>query len=233
MNQDSMTITVEEAAKKVYDAVVVPGGGIVPETGAPHPWVCERLNAAAQLDCATRYHIVLSRGTTHRAPPVGPDGFPVDEAAASAMYLYAAGVADAGRILQDTWSLDTIGNAFFCRQSLAEPLGLTKLIIITSSFHMPRTRIIFDWVFGLPSPSGGTSVEFAIDYCVTKDAGMSAEEVASRVEKEQGSLARLVTKTMPRVTTMAALAKFLFVEHGAYNSTPRAPALTSVAKSTY
>jgi hypothetical protein len=230
------TITIAEAAVRKYDAVIVPGGGLDPDSGAPRPWVCARLDAAARLDKATRYHIVLSRGTPHRSPPACARGFPIDEAAASAAYLLAAGVADPSRILLDSWSLDTIGNAYFTRQALADPLKLRTLLVITSSFHMPRTRAIFDWVFGLPLSGVVAQPGFSVDYCVTEDIGMTPEDCASRVEKELASLATLTSKTIPRITCMRELATFVFVEHGAYNSAPRLPpsiVSSNLAASTY
>jgi hypothetical protein len=217
------TVTLDQARTKRYDAVVVPGGGIDPCTGAPRPWVAARLDAAIQLDEVTRYFMVLSRGTTHRSPPINTRGHPVDESTASAAYLLKNGPIDPSRVLVDTWSLDTIGNAFFARMMLAEPLGLHSLIVITSAFHMLRTREIFEWVFSLPSvPTSllntrSTSL-FQIDYCITDDVGLAPEDLASRVDKEQAGLEILLSKTMPCVTTLSSLASFVATEHGAYNA---------------
>lgn len=205
-------VSLEDAFEKRYDAVVVPGGGLCAESGTPRPWVVSRLEAAVKLDSFTRYFIVLSRGTTHKPPPQDSSGFPIDEAAASAAYLLRNGVADPARILQDTWSLDTIGNAYYTRAMLADPLSLQKLIVITSAFHMPRTRAIFEWVFTL---GGG---QYSIDYCITEDTGLEPGELAGRVAKEQSGLETLVSKTIPRISTLGQLASFLHAEHGAYNS---------------
>jgi hypothetical protein len=213
---NSKDITVEEAAGREYDAVIVPGGGLDPETGEPRPWVAARLDAALTLDAVTKYFIVLSRGTTHRPPPSDSRGFPVDESSASAAYLLRNGVARPSRVLVDNWSVDTIGNAFYARQTLAEPLGLHKLIVVTSAFHMPRTRAIFEWVFGLEGSD--KSAAFSVDYCASADVGLEPEDVAGRVAREMASLRTLEAKTVPRVSTIAHLTSFLHAEHGAYNA---------------
>ncbi len=194
-----------------YDAVIIPGGGLDRRTGNPQPWVTARLDAALKLDKVTQFFIVLSRGTPHRAPPLDNAGFPVDESASSARYLIEKGVAPR-RILLDTWSLDTIGNAFFTRAMIANPLQLRKLCVVTSAFHMPRTRAIFAWVFSL---DGGT---FATDFCVAPDVGLAGDELEARRDKERVSLKKLNSVTIPTVTSMQLLAQFLLTDHGAYNA---------------
>jgi hypothetical protein len=205
-------LSIEDAALKEYDAVVIPGGGVDPESGEVRPWVAARLDYALKLNAVTRYFITLSRGTTHRAPPRDSRGFPVDEASAGAAYLLRNGVAEPGRVLIDSWSVDTIGNAFYARQMLAEPLGLRRLAVVTSEFHMPRTRAIFEWVFGLEG------ADFMLDFCASPDSGLDAEGQAGRVEREMASLETLRANTIPRITTIPKLTAFLHVEHTAYNA---------------
>ncbi|PXF48291.1 hypothetical protein BWQ96_01980 [Gracilariopsis chorda] len=197
-----------------FDAVVIPGGGIDANTGLPQPWVCARLDAALKLRDQAKYFIVLSRGTTHKPPPKDREGFSIDEAAASAKYLLDNGIEDAERILMDRWSLDTIGNVFFARAMICDPMKLKRLCVITSLFHMPRTRTIFDWVFTLDRR------EVDIEYVVTPDNGMSAAQSSARTEKEQESLRKLVVNTIPSICSMGQLANFLFTAHGAYNAHP-------------
>ena len=58
------------------------------------------------------------------------------------------------RILAETCSYDTIGNAFFARTVHTDPRGLRRLLIVNSKFHMPRTEAIFRWVFGAAPDCG-------------------------------------------------------------------------------
>lgn len=196
----------------LYDAIIVPGGGLEPGTSFPNPWVRARLDAALKLSSSTRFFVVLSRGTTHRPPPLDGNGFPITEAAASAKYLLENGISQPERILLESWSFDTIGNAFFARAMICEPLRLKQLCVITSQFHMPRTQAIFEWIFKLDgwSPS--------IDYQNVQNVGLSDAQTAARLQKERNSLDRLVTVTVPQYDSMKKLALFVFQNHAAYNT---------------
>lgn len=204
---------------KSFDAVIIPGGGLEPETALPQTWVRARLDAALKLSSHTKYFVALSRGTTHRPPPLDAGGFPILESAASAKYLLDHGVNNPERILLDGWSLDTIGNAFFARNMICQPMQLKRCCVITSAFHMPRTRAVFEWVFSM-GPE-----KFDIDYCVTPDVGLDDAMSSARVEKERNCLVKLQEKTIPRIQTLGDLSRFLFEEHAAYNS--RAVMITS------
>lgn len=200
-----------EAVEKSYDAIIIPGGGLEPDTNLPQPWVRARLDAALKLAPRTKYFVALSRGTTHRPPPLDSDGFPILESAASAKYLVENGLENRSRVLLDGWSLDTIGNAFFACRMMCEPIGLRKCLVITSEFHILRTRAVFEWVFGM------SDVEFELDFLVTEDVGLDDAQSAARRRREKMSLDVLQAKTMKRVTTLAKVSEFLFEQHAAYN----------------
>ena len=123
------------------DAVLIPGGGLLP-SGEVVPWVQARLERAIALTPPPTYFLPLSAGTTHKAPPLDAEGFPIWESVAAGRYLMARGIASY-RILPETISLDTIGNAYFARIQHLEPLQLRRLHVITSEFHLPRTIAIF------------------------------------------------------------------------------------------
>ncbi len=190
-----------------YDAILIPGGG-VREGGALPPWVRNRLDCAASLADGA-YLITLSAGTPYKPPPLDCEGYPIFEAVAGARYLMARGV-DPARILVETSSYDTIGNAYFSRVIHAEPRGLARLLVVTSAFQMARVEAVFRWVYGL---TGGAS--FSLAFETVPDAGLDAAQLASRVAKEQAGLAQLA----PRIATIRTLAAFhdwLFGEHTCY-----------------
>lgn len=200
-----------------YDVVIVPGGGLDAEREAA-AWVKARLDAALLHDAHTDYYLVLSRGTTHKPPPLDGGGFPIDESAASAQYLVSHGV-DASRVLLESWSLDTIGNAAFARLMHADLRGWLHILVITSAFHMPRTRAIFDWVFSLEPRRPNSKRSLRIDYEEVAESGLADEAVLeSRRQKEAQALQTLRATTMAEVPDLAALHAFLFVKHGAYRA---------------
>eukprot|EP00188_Purpureofilum_apyrenoidigerum_P000808 Plantae.Rhodophyta-Purpureofilum_apyrenoidigerum.ctg13995.p1 GENE.Plantae.Rhodophyta-Purpureofilum_apyrenoidigerum.ctg13995~~Plantae.Rhodophyta-Purpureofilum_apyrenoidigerum.ctg13995.p1 ORF type:complete len:222 (-),score=33.80 Plantae.Rhodophyta-Purpureofilum_apyrenoidigerum.ctg13995:289-954(-) len=199
-----------EQSDAPFDAVIIPGGGL-DETGAPHPFVKSRLRAALEVSPRPRWFITLSRGTTHRGPPLDVNGRPVDEATASAKFLVNGGIQP-DCILQDTWSLDTIGNAYFSRFLLTDRLGLKNLLVVTSNFHMPRSKAIFDWIYGF-QPTTAT-----VSYLTVQDDDcMEPDVLQARKEKESKSLETFLINSR-RMTTQESAAHFLFVEHGAYST---------------
>lgn len=212
--------SLEELKGMEFDAVIIPGGGINHGPHTLREYVQSRLDAAYELDDKTRYYMVLSRGTPHTAPVRDMYGWGLDESDISARYLYEKGVVDRSRILIDNWSLDTIGNAFFARQMLAEPMGLRKLCIINSKFHMERTQEVFNWVFNLPKGSGETAeqngAKYELYFFATENTELSETQVLARRDKEVDSLELFRTKTAKNYTNMSQLARFMFTEHMAY-----------------
>lgn len=194
-----------------YDAIVVPGGGITTEGGVT-PWVRGRLDLAAELfDRSPEARIILlSRGTPHKPPPLDDDRRPIDEAFVSAEYLRARGVPP-DRLLQDSWSMDTIGNALFLRLMHLEPRRLARVAIITNEFHSGRVRAVFDWVLHLPP----RLTKFETHYVDAPDVGLTDQQLIVRREKEAASLDKL-RLTIEQIRTVEQLHAFIFERHGAY-----------------
>jgi uncharacterized SAM-binding protein YcdF (DUF218 family) len=193
-----------------FDAVLIPGGGL-DHNGEPAPWVKPRLDLALAIE-GEPLVAVLSAGTPHKPPLLDESRFPVFESVSAAHYLINQG-CQPERILVDTWSLDTIGNAFFARVVHCEPRRLKHLLVVTSDFHMLRTHTIFEWVFTLrPCP-----VPFQLTFQAVRDTGMSKDALESRHQKEEEALKSLAL-TMKRITSMEAFHKFLFIEHNAYRA---------------
>ena len=173
------TTAAAAASTGSLDAIVVPGGGLTPE-GHVHPWVAARCAVAARLYHASLLAtmdtgtgtgtgrarrrprrppviVTLSGGTSWKPPPLDARGFPITEAAAAARYLAETHNVSLDHIVEEGFSLDTIGNAYFLRAVHAGPAQWRSLAVVTNRFHMPRTRRIFQWVFGLDR--GGTEGE--------------------------------------------------------------------------
>ena len=191
-----------------YDAVLVPGGGLR-SGGALPAFVLDRMEAAQAL-AGEAPIIPLSAHPLHRAPPLDAAGFPVLESVAAAQALLARGVPKA-RIWAETASLDTIGNAYFARTIHTDPAGLRRLLVVNSEFHMPRTRMVFEWVFGLPP----AEPPYALDYHTVPDQGLTGERLEARRAKEAARMEDL-RRTIPRIASLAALNRWLFTEHRVY-----------------
>jgi hypothetical protein len=202
---------VEEAA---YDAILVLGGG-VREAGVLPPWVLRRLDLAIEL-ARGAYIVTSSAGTTHKPPPIDANGFPIFEWVAAVKYLIGAGVP-ADRILVDRYSYDTIGNAYFTRIVHADPMAFRRLMVITSDFHLPRARRVFEWVYGLTPRSS----EYELHYRGVPDDDLDRSALEQRLEKERRSMDALATLTR-RLTTVRDFHRWFFAEHNAYNAAGKA-----------
>ena len=63
-------------------------------------------------------------------------------------YLCDRGIS-AGKILTESNSRDTIGEALFVKQNIIVPYKIKELYVISSDYHINyRVRAIFDYVFG-------------------------------------------------------------------------------------
>eukprot|EP00041_Stephanoeca_diplocostata_P021086 m.484446 g.484446 ORF g.484446 m.484446 type:complete len:277 (-) comp21731_c3_seq10:3380-4210(-) len=188
------------------DAVIILGGGLN-DHGQPHEWVKARLDLAATYNA--KYYIVLSRGTTHKPPPTDKAGFPIDESVASAKYLVQRHNISKDRIIGDTWSLDTIGNAYFVVAMICDPLRLQNVIVVTSQFHMERTKVIFEWLFPLWMPTG------TLGFAASRDRGLDTATLALRNAKEAASVKSLKVLTEQHRDKLS-VAQFVMLKHSAY-----------------
>jgi uncharacterized SAM-binding protein YcdF (DUF218 family) len=191
-----------------YDAILVPGGG-VRENGQLPPWVELRLEKALEMADGVPI-ITLSAGTTHKPPPLEPNGWPLLEAVAMARFLMRRGYPPK-LLWTEAGSYDTIGNAFFTRQLHTEPAGLRSLLVVTSSFHLQRTQAIFRWVFGLDEVHG----PYRLHFVDTPDTGMAPEVLEARRAKERTRMATLA-QLVSEHRSLASLHAWLVTEHSAY-----------------
>lgn len=192
-----------------YDAILVPGGGVLADGELPI-WTQRRLNRSIEQRQDASYIIALSAGTTHKPPPLDGDGYPIFESVAAAKYLVNRGI-DPERILVETSSYDTIGNVYFARMIHVEPLNLKKLLVITSAFHMARTKAIFEWIYRLE----GLPPDRQLSFETVSDEGIDHNLLAARQRKEAKSLKTLL-ETASQISSLKDFHQWLFREHGAY-----------------
>ena len=55
---------------------------------------------------------------------------------------------DPKRVITELNSRDTVGDAFFTKTKLAIPCGWRKICVVTSEYHVPRTKEIFKFIYG-------------------------------------------------------------------------------------
>lgn len=209
-----------------FDCIFIPGGGLLPGGTLP-PWTVARLEQALSQKERTRWIACLSGGTVHKPPLLNKDGFPIFESHAAANFLVSKGTHPQ-QILTEISSYDTIGNAYFSRLLFSDPLQFDRLLIVTSEFHMPRTRAAFEWIYGLtPFP-----VEYQLIFQTVPDRGLSPQVLKTRTAREKKSLEKMrITQT--GITTLNAFHSWLYSEHTAYSVSPRPGSLTGDVLESY
>lgn len=72
---------------------------------------------------------------------------PFTHAAALTQYLVQRGVSRKD-ILKEELALDTLGQAFFSKIQIVQPRKLQNLLVVTHTYHGPRTSELFKFVYG-------------------------------------------------------------------------------------
>jgi len=199
------------------DAILVLGGGRPIKRSLPPPWVTSRCDVAAEAYKALKSPpiLTLSAGTAHADQLLNERGLPVWESEASALYLISEHEIPTGKIFMETSSYDTIGSAYFARTSFCQVFGWKKLLIVTSQFHMPRSRAVFDWVFSAPSTEGAINPGYELIYLESPNTGLGEEILNARIEREEIGRKR-VEHQERKYDTLLKILQFLTTEHGMY-----------------
>jgi len=214
-----------ESRRGVLDAILIPGGGVRADYEVPL-WTKRRLDRAIELG-GCEYFITLSAGSVHKPMPLDRKGQPMYESVAAAKYLIGKGI-DAKGILCETSSYDTIGNAYFSKVIHVDPLSLSKLLVITSEFHMERTKAVFQWLYS-PKFSGKT---YDLAFEAVSDSLIDDALLKGRVIREKECL-RTFKENTRGIDTMIQLHKWLFFRHNAYSVSGQPEKLEGEVLETY
>ena len=210
--------SIDAAKTQQFDAILVLGGGVPLAPRKQLPFVAARCQAAAAIwrAAATKPKILcLSAGTAHCPQLLDARGSVVFEATASAAVIIGEGVP-AEDVFVETTSFDTIGNAFYSRNDHCSLAGWRRLLVITSEFHLARTKAIFDWVYGAAGaePSGA----YELSYLGTEDTGLTPAEVAARKAREDASTRNVVSSLAPGHQKLSSVRDFLTTRHDLYSA---------------
>ena len=125
------------------DTIIILGGQ-VNQDGSVEEILKTRLDKGIELfNEGTAPYIIMS----------GKYGFltidepPITEAEAMKKYAVEHEIPEDKILLEDK-SKDTIGNAYFTKIKYLKPRNWNKLVVVTSDFHLKRTKYIFNKVLG-------------------------------------------------------------------------------------
>lgn len=189
------------------DVIIVLGGGIGPGGALPE---------TSKLRVAKGVELFKDEEVASRIIMSGKWGFWLDvkpprtEAEAMKECAVNLGVTD-NVIFKEEVSMDTIGNAYFCKVNFLEPNKWRRIVVVTSDYHISRTRYIFEKVLG---------DDYSIDF-VGVGSRMSSNEFDSRVDKEERTLELLKTWLDPIDSgDTKAIKEMMFTKHPAYAEKP-------------
>ncbi len=200
-------------------AAVVLGGGLKKVTSGDQTWyepeeqVKARLDRAYALFASGEADVIVSTGKYGPMAEVDPAVTgPQTEAEVGAKYLIARaqleGTPDVIRRIEDCiliedQSQDTIGNAWFAKKLCLEPQGITSCIVVTSDYHIERSRLIFEWVLG---------PRYTVR-CAEAPSPLTGEERARRDQFERGLTALMQQHFMSGIAASDDEALRHFIEH--------------------
>lgn len=124
--------------------IVVLGGGI--ENNKLPEQVKKRLNEAIKIskERGVDRFLVCGKYSFLFDKSEAPE---ITEAELMKRYLIKQGI-DKGNIYLENKSMDTISNAYFAKTEHFLPEGETEGLVITSEYHIPRVKYIFEKIFG-------------------------------------------------------------------------------------
>lgn len=127
----------------MYDAIIILGSGVNDDsTLLPIPKQRVATGIALFEQQLAPTLIMTGKWSLFATAP-----YPISEAAAMAVYAVSRGVPE-DAVIKEEAAMDTIGNAYYTKTAILEPRGWRSVIVLTSDFHLVRTRYIFDKVLG-------------------------------------------------------------------------------------
>lgn len=191
-----------KADPEIFDDVeaimVLAGGQTTSGSGLP-TWVERRLDCASAIQQqkarasppgGSPSIICLGGGTPHKPPILLDNGYVYHESTSCADYLIHNKGISPDTILKELSSFDTVGNAFFSLAIHAIPSRLRSIVVITSEFHMPRTKALFEDMYSIGATDALKDPSFfKLSFVSVTDEDLFSRDVLeARIDKEANSL---------------------------------------------
>lgn len=201
-----------------FDATIVLSGGL-DASGEPNPMTKQRIEAAGSVASRTAYWVSSGAFSANKPPLLSSKGVPITEGRSDARYLAIRFGIPAKRIILEENSKDTLGNAFFTRGIVAG-FNFSNVLVVTNAFHMKRTKLAFDWIYGLQASNVVSDVqpEYPVHlyYLAAPDVPETPQVQRARQAKERSSIHHIVCNVQPHVIHLADLSAYMYLVHKAY-----------------
>ena len=155
-------------------------------------------------------------GSPHCLPVIHPEyGHVIHEGTAYAEYLVMSHQIPKGDILKESSSYDTVGNGYFSAMLHAVPAGWKNIVVVTSEFHMPRSKAIFDAIYTLVGRA--LDVSFDLSYCAVSDEGLFEKGALEARKAKEAAAVETWKKNMERIDTLARFHSWMHATHLCYS----------------
>jgi hypothetical protein len=198
---------------KITKCIVIIGGGFSVDKLSTYSK--DRCNLAIEYyNTFKNYYnlkfIVTCFGTCHHPNPIDKNNFTIFESTLQTEYLLEKGINE-NLIYKESIASDTIGNAFFVKLLLTDVRKWYNLIIITSKFHLDRTKEIFNFLYCKLDNN------YNLEYLSSEDS--PNELLNLRIDKEYSSLENF-KQNMKNINSLEEFHEWLFQTHECYKSKP-------------
>jgi hypothetical protein len=196
------------------------------DNGECNSFVKNRLNLAIDIykknnNCKI---ICMGGGTYHKPPILNKLNYVIHESTTCAYYLCKNGIKEQD-IYREWGSYDTIANGFFAYTNFILPLKIKNMILITSEFHMERSKEIFNYFISK------CPFEIKIEYIESSNQTIKEDVLKERKKRELESLNNF--KNNIEILSMEEFVEWFYTEHSAYKSIVNYYPLDNNLSSTY
>eukprot|EP01025_Chloroclados_australasicus_P035965 TRINITY_DN36599_c0_g1_i1.p4 TRINITY_DN36599_c0_g1~~TRINITY_DN36599_c0_g1_i1.p4 ORF type:complete len:277 (-),score=9.70 TRINITY_DN36599_c0_g1_i1:1431-2261(-) len=201
-----------------FDAIIVLAGGLC-EDGSLPKWVERRLDCAADIYLAQSKEpciLLTGGGTPHKPAIVNNLGHVLHESTACGSYLQNKGI-QAAKMYKEIQSYDTVGNGYFSALLHVLPAGWQTLAVITSDFHMARTKAIFDKIYRLVAQEFKNQQKwYNLSYVNVSDEGIFEQDVLQARLAKEGTSCIQFEQDMQDITCLSEFHQWLHSTHLCY-----------------
>lgn len=195
--------------------IIVLAGGL-DNNGHCHPWYEDRLKVVIKLNTIKeRKVIVLGGGTYHKPPILNKEKYVLHESTIGAKYLVDNGI-NPKNIYREWGSYDTIANGYFSLVNFVIPLNIKDILLITSDFHMKRSKLIFDWIYHDLYHYYYDDYKPKLRYLEVNSDNLDNEIIEVRKQREVKSIENL-NNLQKTITDWNHFIDWFYHEHKAYN----------------
>ncbi len=154
-------------------AIIILGGGLTTNLEL-NEHTKQRFNKAIELISKNNFnYIVCSTDKSYRKLD---EIRHTSEARVGREYLISKGI-NPNKILLEEKSRDTLSNAYFCRKEIIDPLEIKKITIVTSKFHLAKTKFVFELIF--------PKEKYELTFIESNNGNVDKEQLQNRIISEK------------------------------------------------